>query len=221
MSRKQALFEAAQTLQSFNDPENHEYYLKLANMLLSIADEVSKAGKIKWTKDRVFDSVKKYIEENEFISARVFDEVNMLPCHTVINTLFNMTAKEFLVRYFPENIFKTKYHAKPKEYWMEEFKKEYMRINAYGMEDYNERRNRDLPCARTLCSLLGCSTYNEVLDLVGLEIVGDNEKSRVRRTKKSPNYSIESNVENLFSMNDVTKMDELCKGIDNTIAKYL
>ncbi len=222
MTRKQALLRAIQILKTQNESEEA---IEISDKLAEMAKEIGTSTHQHWTKEKVLDSVEQYINEYGIPTAKAFDEENLLPSHSVIKKLFSVTAGEFVKQYFPSYVFYSKYSLKPKEQHLEDFKAEYIRLKAHGIADYNKRRSKSLPCARTVQSLFGDITSNELLKLAGFEIVSQNNHSKVKKISPENNlkgnYVVESNFEDFYKIKDIGYLTKLCNDLNSVITDVL
>lgn len=57
----------------------------------------------------------------------------------------------------------------PKEYWVDDFKKQYAKHNHPIESEYNALREPKTPNTQTLAKIIGVSTWGEVLNYCGFE----------------------------------------------------
>lgn len=61
------------------------------------------------------------------------------------------------------------YGRMPKEYWIQDFKKQYTKLNHPIESEYNALREPRTPNTQTLAKIIGVSTWGEVLNYCGFE----------------------------------------------------
>lgn len=61
------------------------------------------------------------------------------------------------------------YGRMPKEYWIDDFKKQYAKLNHPIESEYNALREPKTPNTQTLAKIIGVSTWGEVLNYCGFE----------------------------------------------------
>lgn len=126
-----------------------------------------------WSKEAIFDACDTWVSEHGELHMRSFASPRM-PSHTVIRNRFGMTAREFRDQYYPMGDVSTRsrYYRRGVAEWNERFAAEFDRIRCTGQDDYNRRRNRELPTWNTMAAMNGCKTWNKLLILLKLKTYG-------------------------------------------------
>ena len=139
-----------------------------------------------WSKEAIFDACDTWVAEHGELHMRAFASPQM-PSHPAIKNRFGMTAREFRDKYYPMKDVSTRsrYYKRSVDEWNALFVDEFHRIRCTGQDDYNRRRNRELPTWNTMAEMNACKTWNKILALLSLETYG-KERPKVEVRILSP-----------------------------------
>lgn len=163
MTRKQALLKALELLDKNKD-------IEVINKITEILNELPL---INWTKDTIFDTLNQWVIDNGRNPTTTNLKKKGLPPHPVIKFRFNMTAMEFLNMYYPQPIKLCNskvYYMKTKEYWCNDFIKQYQIIKPTSAEEYNCKRNKNTPSWQCVANICEVKKWYDFLRLNTLEI---------------------------------------------------
>lgn len=166
MTRRQAIRESMKMVEKSRISADRKKEMLQALQLC--LDELPFA---RWSKEAIFDACDDFIQSrNQNLTTGCFSLTGM-PSHSTIKHRFGMTAKEFRDKYYPlvNRNPRSPYRSHPVEYWNERFIKDFNEIMASSQDDYNKRRDQDLPSWFTLARMNGLSTWTALLDLLGLK----------------------------------------------------
>ncbi len=167
MTRKQAVLDAIEILS--RNQENKQ----TVSILKEIYDELPL---IRWTENNVLDAFAQFILENGRLPT-AGDMCVTLPSKPTLNRIFNVSGLvEFEKKYFPEYFKKTN-RTSPYWWFTEEdfrncFLENYNTIRGglyVKYKDYDLYRKPGSPTLDLIIKKLGCQTYNELLQKVGLK----------------------------------------------------
>lgn len=206
MTRKQALSRTIEILNCLNNQDTEEIKV-LTHVLKSIHDDCPMSH---WSRDAIIDSIDQYIlEHNHLPTNRILNDSTNLPSHSTIKNRFGLTVKEFYNIYYPNYIRKCEsrtYHYQTVEYWVNDFKEQYIKLNYPSMREYDKQREDNSPCSRHLVKMLKLGSWNELLLFCGFKIKGQNSNSKIKpkRTKtikKVKIINLQSDIEKLRQIN--------------------
>lgn len=126
-----------------------------------------------WSEEAVFDACDTWVREHGELHMRAFASPQM-PSHPVIKNRFGMTAKEFRDKYYPITDVSTRsrYYQHSVSDWNRRFQDEFHRIRCTGQDDYNKRRNKELPTWNTIAAMNRLRTWRGLLEKLELETYG-------------------------------------------------
>lgn len=126
-----------------------------------------------WSKAAIFDACDQWVQEHGELHLSAFVSAEM-PSHPTIKNRFGMTAKEFRDTYYPiSNITtRSKYYKLNREEWDRLFIEEFHRLKIRSQEDYNRRRNVELPTWATMAGMHGLVRWSDLLKELGLKVYG-------------------------------------------------
>lgn len=159
-------------------PTRREVY---QNQIISIRfgswnEAIEKAGlkllKREYSQSELIDIAKRFYKKNKK-SPKIADYNDniYLPAATTVMKKFGSWNDYLLSADLPTNIIINKISS-TKDEILEEFKKEFLRINAASSYDYNKRRNKHLLSVSSLEEVFEC-TWNKILNLAELPIFID------------------------------------------------
>ena len=122
-----------------------------------------------WSEAAIFDACDTWVQEHGELHMRAFVSPQM-PSHPTIKNRFGMTAREFRDKYYPMKDVSTRslYYKHSVHEWNGLFVKEFNRIRCTGQDDYNCRRDHDLPTWNTMAAMNKCKTWNQLLSKLSL-----------------------------------------------------
>ena len=207
MTRKQALSRTIEILNNLKTQDAEEIKT-LTHVLKSIYDDCPMSH---WSRDAIFDAIDQYIlEHNCLPNNRTLNDNSNLPTHSTIKNRFGLTTEEFYNMYYSDYIRKCKsrtYHYQTVEFWINDFKIQYVKLNYPSMREYDKQREPNTPCSRHLVKMLGLDTWNELLDFCRFEIKGQNVNSKVKpKIEKTIKHvkivTLQSDIEKLRKINN-------------------
>lgn len=125
----------------------------------------------RWSEAAVFDACDTWVQEHGELCMQAFTSPRM-PSRAVVRDRFGMTAREFRDRYYPMEARPGCCRKHSVSEWNERFAEEFLRIRCTSQADYNRRRSRELPVWRTVASMNGVKTWNELLKKLELKTFG-------------------------------------------------
>ena len=205
MTRKQAVLQAIEQLDK--DEENSSIVEKLKEILEELPLSV-------WTQKSIIDTVETYAIElgNMLPLATDLTSKNGLPSSTVIFNKFVITSMDiFLKEYFPMFNKQCKKHSpyndKEKEYFVNTFIENYIRIkNKFslkyiGSKTYDKYKEKNTPHTATIIKNCNCKSYEDLLILCGFQ-----KPKKEIKTTTSISYN--------DSDDQITELKSLLSGMD-------
>jgi len=123
-----------------------------------------------WSEAAIFDACDTWVQEHGELHMQAFISPQM-PSHTAIKNRFGITARDFRDKYYPMNDVSTRsrYYKRSVSDWNELFIKDFLRIRCTGQDDYNKRRNRELPTWNTMAAMNALKNWKELLGKLELK----------------------------------------------------
>lgn len=123
-----------------------------------------------WSKEAIFDACDTWAQEHGELHMRAFVSPQM-PSHPAIKNRFGMTAREFRDKFYPMTDVSTRspYYEHTVSEWNQRFQDEFCRICCTGQDDYNRRRNKELPTWNTMAAMNQCKTWKQLLERLSLK----------------------------------------------------
>lgn len=176
MTRRQALSRAVRLLSA--DGENKE----LCGVLEELQRELPLA---RWSRASILDAIEDYICEHGCLPRpKDMGSGLGLPSHMTVRKFFGMTVMEFEETYFPDYVHRcasSVYHRHDREYWLNNFKRQYERMGRPTMEVYQKEREAGTPCAAHIKKLAGAKTWGELVQMCDAA----QEKNGGRRNRRT------------------------------------
>lgn len=156
----------------------------------------------KWSKGDIFNAINEFIlVHNRLPTNKDFYSFNNLPHISTLLTIFNMTYKDFLKKYYPESKQLKEEKERKKhtgylnhsiEYWTNKFKEELIRINPTSENDFNRRRANDCITWQKIAELNGLPKYGwyDLLEHCGLKEYYLNKKEETKYNKSHTEFSL-------------------------------
>lgn len=131
-----------------------------------------------WSREAIFDACDTWVQEYGELHMRAFTSPQM-PSHPTIERHFGMTARAFRDLYYPMTDVSTRspYYRHRVSEWNETFVSEFHRIRCKGQDDYNCRRNHDLPTWNAMAAMNGFKRWGQLLEKFGLKTYGTSRPS--------------------------------------------
>ena len=188
ITRKQALLHAIEIIKNNSTTDDNSKELEMINVLEEMIKELPFSY---WTQASIVDAFNQYILEHGCLPLMTeIDNHKQLPKHSTIKQNFKMTTRCFFELYYADYVgtYKTKiYGYKDREYWINCFKEQYIKLGCPGKVRYDKLRDEGIPCANQMLKLTKIGTWNELLDYCGFEIIGENRYSKKKKKKKIHN----------------------------------
>lgn len=168
MTRKEALREAVQIVASARIGKRRK-----AGILAGLALCQRELPFTRWSEEAIFDACDTWVQEHGKLCLRDFSSP-LMPSHSAIQNRFGITARGFRDKYYPLAGASAgdRYRQRSAAKWNQAFREEFHRIRCRGQEDYNRRRDRELPAWRTLAAMNGVKTWRELLGKMDLTTYG-------------------------------------------------
>lgn len=207
MTRKQAISQAISILEK--DESNHEICEKLQEIL----EELPLTH---WSDKTIFDAFDQYILEHNCLPSRTEIKLNSkIPTHPTIKNRFGLTLEEFYQKYYCDYINKNPsriYHYQSVDYWLDNFKKQYIKNNYPPQKQYDALREDNTPSSRHIIKIAGYKNWNELLYYCGFKMHGHNNKSTIKVRKGEQKCYVRSSYQ--------TINEEQIEKINNYLQKY-
>lgn len=212
MTRKQAILQAISLLQT--NSNNKELCVKLQE----IYDDMPLTH---WSEKAIFDAFDQYILDYGHLPSKAELSNNKnIPTHSTVKNRFNMTLEKFFEKYYGNYIKKCNsrvYGRFDKDYWINNFKEQYVKQDCPSMSEYDKNRNKGTPMSRHLIKICGFKNWNELLFYCGFKLHGSNNNSTIVQNKQT--HTIDSNC--VFSNNDLTTIQKQCKLLEYELNSIL
>ena len=144
----------------------------------------------------IFDAFDQYILDNNRLPGKSDIANNpKLPKHPTIKNRFGLTMEQFYFKYYKQYVKKcpsSVYHYQGAEYWIENFKEQYIKNNYPTQDKYNALRDKHTPCSRHIIKICGFKNWNELLHNCGFKVLGQNDNSTILKEEKKINYTVSS-----------------------------
>ena len=180
LTRKQAIYKAIELLSE--TPCTEEVH----NVIMKLEELANDIPITAWTKETILDTITQFAIENKRNPTTTDLKRNIkttrLPPHPVIKHRFGITAKEFLLEYYPPKCTSKIYSGKSNEEWIEVFIAEYKRIKPTSCEEYNAQRLKDTPSWQTIARLHNTFLWNDFKELLNLPTYNKQRKEIPRDT---------------------------------------
>jgi hypothetical protein len=185
MTRKQAVLQAIEILSK--DKDNYE----LCEVLHSIFEDLPMSH---WSDKAIFDAFDQYILDNCRLPSRN-EIINnpKLPTHSTVKNRFGITLQEFYKKYYSQYIKKCPsrvYHYQSTEYWIENFKEQYIKNDYPTQKNYDLLREKDTPSSRHIIKLSSSKNWNELLYNCGFEVHGQNINSTILIQRNKTKFTV-------------------------------
>ena len=131
--------------------------------------------KRKWTKNTINQAFDEFVKKYDRLPTR--EEMykkyrGKFPRPLSVKIAFDMTLSEYFNTHYSIYLNRCQariYDKRTKEYWVEDFKKQYIEYDYPVEAVYNKLRNPKTPNTRTMAKIIGVTTWTEVLDYCGLQ----------------------------------------------------
>lgn len=185
MTRKQAISQAIAILEK--EDKNQEICQKLTEILEELPIT-------HWSDKTIFDVFDQYVLEHNCVPSRSEIKNNPnIPTHSTIKNRFGITLEEFYLKYYPNYIKKcdsTRYHYHSFNYWLDNFKLQYVKNNYPTQSQYNKLRDQNTPCSRHIIRMSKYNNWNELLIGCGFKVKGYNKNSTIAKQRDRPKFSV-------------------------------
>ena len=163
MTRKEAIIEAISFIKVHG--KNLEKKTEILEKLELCKLELPFTG---WSSGAIFDACEQFIKEKgRQIWVTDFDQCAELPSHPTIQNRFGMTAREFRDTYYPvPDMLRPDSEVRVARL-LEEFKEELARCGAHTREEFDDLRDKSLPCSTTILRRAKLTYWRELLTAVG------------------------------------------------------
>lgn len=128
----------------------------------------------RWTKALITQVFDDFIEQHDRLPTRqeMYEKyAGQFPRPNSIKVVFGITIGEFFKSNYGEYINRCNslhYGRVSKEYWIENFKSQYIALDYPFRFEYNAKRDPKTPNAQTMAKIVGVSTWEELLNYCGL-----------------------------------------------------
>ena len=145
--------------------------------------------KTKWNNEKIFVAFDNFIEQNGRLPKP--EEIKMdksLPSAQTVRKFFGLTIAEFYKKYYADHVHlcdSRKYHYNSTDYWIENFKEQYIRNNYPPQYKYDMLRDSKTPSSHNLIKISGQKTWINFLHFCGFDI------EKIRYEASRPKMTIE------------------------------
>lgn len=139
--------------------------------------------KRKWTKYAIQQAFDDFVQQYDRLPTKyeMYEKYNgKFPRPLSVKLALGVTLEKYLQLNYPTYYKRKKsrvYGVMPEEYWIEEFKKQYIKHGYPTENKYNKLRNPNTPNTETLAGMIGVKTWTEILNYCGfienIEIKGE------------------------------------------------
>lgn len=129
----------------------------------------------KWTKEAIDKAFDDFVKQHGRLPTK--DEMygkykGSFPWPLSVKTAGGMTVREYFETYYARYLNRCRskvYSQRTKEYWVKDFKTQYINYGCPSEDEYNRRRRPNTPNTQTFAKIIGVVTWGEVLDYCGFE----------------------------------------------------
>ncbi len=164
--------------------------------------------KRKWTESAIQQAFDEFIEEHNRLPTKreMYEKYKgKFPRPLSVKITTGITLGEYLKKNYT-TYYKRKqarvYGIMPDEYWIDDFKKQYIEYGCPTETMYNKLRNPKTPNTQTLAKIMGVTTWREVIEYCGLK----------REIELQGKLIFDETLENLTTLND--KLQILLKNLE-------
>lgn len=161
----------------------------------------------KWTETAIQQAFDDFVKTHNRLPTKqeMYEKYNgKFPRPLSVKLTLGMTLNEYFktnyITYF-NRCQSGVYGRMPKEYWIENFKKQYIQYGCPVECLYNKLRNPQTPNTQTLAKIIGVSTWGEVLNYCGFE--------KDTKVELSAELDFEETLDNYQKLN--SKLQEILK----------
>ena len=129
----------------------------------------------KWTETAIKQAFDTFIKEHDRLPTReeMYKKyVGMFPRPKSVKITMGVTIGEYLELHYNKYLHRCQsriYCKRTKEYWVENFKKQYTQFNKPQKDEYDKLRSSGTPNSKTLTRIVGVSTWSEFLEYCGFQ----------------------------------------------------
>lgn len=164
----------------------------------------------KWTETAIRQAFDDFIKKHDRLPTKeeMYEKYNgKFPRPLSVKLTLGMTLSEYLklnyITYFNRCQSRV-YGRMPKEYWIDDFKKQYIQYGRPVERLYNKLRNPQTPNTQTLAKIIGVVTWGEVLEYCNF--------SKKENIKLNSELLFEETLENYQALNN--KLQNLIKNLE-------
>lgn len=155
----------------------------------------------KWTEPAIRQAFDDFIKQHDRLPTKqeMYEKYNrQFPRPLSAKLTLGITLDEYLQKNYT-TYYKRKqlgvYGLMPEEYWIEDFKSQYIKYNYPIETTYNKLRNKETPCTQTIAKIIGVTTWNDVLKYCGFY--------KEEKVELTGGIEFEETLENYEKLNDI------------------
>ena len=129
----------------------------------------------KWTKTAIRQAFDDFIKEHDRLPTKqeMYEKYKgMFPRPNSVKITMGMNIGEYFKLNYSQYLNRCQsriYSRRTKEYWIENFKKQYTQFGEPVKEEFDKLRASGTPNSKTLTKIVGVSTWNELLEYCGFQ----------------------------------------------------
>ena len=156
---------------------------------------------VKWTETAIQQAFDDFLKQHGRLPTKreMYEKYNgKFPRPLSVKLTLGITLKEYLEKNYTEHFRKKQasmYGIKPQEYWIEDFKNQYIKHGCPSEVLYNKLRSPKTPNTKTLAKIIGVSKWSEVLVYCGFQ--------KNKPAKLTGEIDFAETPENFQSLNDL------------------
>ena len=128
----------------------------------------------KWTETAIKQAFDGFIEKHDRLPTReeMYKSAGQFPRPKSVEITLGITLGTYLELNYGEYLHRCKsriYNKMTREYWIENFKQQYIKFGKPIKDEYNRLRDAKTPNSTTLTRIVGVVTWNDLLEYCGLQ----------------------------------------------------
>lgn len=173
MTRKEAISRAIAIVSSYPKYRDED---DLLEKLMDIEEDINHKH---WNQKNILDRIDQFIVDNNRLPKCSDLATPTMPNRKIIQLHFNMKFEEFCYKYYRDKMISRSYIQYDKQYWIDNFKRQYNTLKPRSSNMYNECREKNTPSTRYMKKICEVKTWLELLQKLGLEPYSQVSRSKL------------------------------------------